>query len=191
MTDTATLPTRRQRLRTFVRLKLEARMLRVGVAILLLAALGLGFGWYHRATAMEQVALGQGMAGIDPALKAARQPVRQMRPTPMETLRKISRRIGFGHASHYGPGLEGNPTASGEIFNPRRLTAAHRTLPLGSRVRVINPDNGRSVVVRINDRGPFVKGRVIDLSTAAARRIGLLSRGVGRVELRLLVNNSV
>jgi len=109
----------------------------------------------------------------------------------METLRSIGRSMGMGKASHYGPGLAGNPTASGEIFNPRKLTAAHRTLPLGSRVRVINPRNGQSVVVRINDRGPFVAGRVIDLSTAAARRIGLMQQGVGRVELRLLVGESV
>ncbi|MBW4331237.1 septal ring lytic transglycosylase RlpA family protein [Stakelama sp. CBK3Z-3] len=166
-------------------------MLRMGVAVLLLGVLALGFGWWHRANAMEQVALGNGLAGVDPALAAAAKPVRQIRPTPMETLRRISRSMGFGRASHYGPGLEGNPTASGEAFNPRRLTAAHRTLPLGSRVRVINPTNGRSVVVRINDRGPFVKGRVIDLSTAAARRIGLMKQGVGRVELRLLINESV
>jgi len=74
--------------------------------------------------------------------------------------------------------------ASGEAFNPREYTAAHRTLPFGSRVRVTM--NGRSVVVRINDRGPFAAGRVIDLSQAAAEEIGLRARGSGRVELALL-----
>ncbi len=93
---------------------------------------------------------------------------------------------GSGEASYYGPGLEGNPTASGEVFDPERLTAAHRTLPLGSRVRVTNTRNGRSVVVRINDRGPFEPGRIIDLSEAAAREIGLLETGTGRVKLELL-----
>ena len=78
-----------------------------------------------------------------------------------------------GIASWYGPGFHGRPTASGERFNTNALTAAHRTLPLGSRVLVTNRQTGRSVVVRINDRGPFVAGRVIDLSRAAARAIGI------------------
>ena len=191
MTETHALPDRRARLRAFVRLKLEARMLRGVLILALIGIAALGFGWWHRAHAVEQVPLGRGVAGGDPAIAAAERPVRQLRPNPMETLRSIGRSMGMGKASHYGPGLAGNPTASGEIFNPRKLTAAHRTLPLGSRVRVINPRNGQSVVVRINDRGPFVAGRVIDLSTAAARRIGLMQQGVGRVELRLLVGESV
>ena len=72
-------------------------------------------------------------------------------------------------------------TASGERMNPSALTAAHRTLPFGTRLKVTNKSNGRSVVVRINDRGPFIKGRVLDLSKGAASAIGLTSRGVGRV----------
>ena len=86
-----------------------------------------------------------------------------------------------GLASWYGPGFQGRRTASGERFNSHQLTAAHRSLPFGSRTRVTNERTGRSVVVRINDRGPFVRGRVIDLSQAAARAIGL--GGVGRVSL--------
>ena len=78
-----------------------------------------------------------------------------------------------GMASWYGPGFQGRRTASGEIFNTNALTAAHRTLPFGTRVRVVNKRNGRSVVVRINDRGPFVRGRVIDLSKSAARALGV------------------
>ena len=93
-----------------------------------------------------------------------------------------------GEASFYGNELAGNRTASGEIFDPQKLTAAHRTLPLGSKVRVTNPRNGKTVVVRINDRGPFHGNRVIDLSTAAARSIGLIRSGTGRVNLALLVN---
>lgn len=84
-----------------------------------------------------------------------------------------------GMASWYGPGFHGKRTANGERFNTHSLTAAHRTLPFGSRVRVTNKTTGRSIVVRINDRGPFVGGRVIDLSKASARAIGVA--GVARV----------
>jgi rare lipoprotein A len=78
-----------------------------------------------------------------------------------------------GVASWYGPGFQGRKTASGERFNTGALTAAHRTLPFGTMVRVSNRTSGRSVMVRINDRGPYVGGRVIDLSLAAARSIGM------------------
>lgn len=90
-----------------------------------------------------------------------------------------------GLASWYGPGFAGKPTASGERFVPCKRTAAHKTLPFGTRVRVTNLRNGRSVVVRINDRGPFVEGRIIDLSKGAARAIGMIDAGV--VEVRLVV----
>ena len=86
-------------------------------------------------------------------------------------------------ASWYGAELSGRRTSSGEVFNPNELTAASRSLPIGSRVKVTNVSNGRAVVVRINDRGPFVKGRSIDLSHAAAQRIGLTRKGVGRVQI--------
>ncbi|RPF72681.1 septal ring lytic transglycosylase RlpA family protein [Aurantiacibacter spongiae] len=101
-------------------------------------------------------------------------------PSPRESA------LGEGHASYYGDELAGNRTASGERFDPESLTAAHRTLPLGSRVRVTNPRNGDSVIVRINDRGPYHGNRVIDLSLAAARAIGLIRAGSGRVSLALL-----
>ena len=91
--------------------------------------------------------------------------------------------IGSGKASYYGSGFAGRPTASGERFNPSALTAAHRTLPFGTRIKVTNASNGRSVIVRINDRGPFHDGRVIDLSREAARRIGLIQQGHGLVQL--------
>ena len=86
-----------------------------------------------------------------------------------------------GVASWYGPGFHGRKTASGERFNTHAMTAAHRTLPFGTRVRVTNERTGRSVVVRINDRGPFAHGRVIDLSKASAQAVGL--SGVARVSL--------
>lgn len=88
-----------------------------------------------------------------------------------------------GIASYYAARFQGRPTASGERFDNGRLTAAHRTLPFGTRVRVTNLDNGRSVTVRVNDRGPFVKGRIIDLSVAAAKRLDMLRAGVARVRV--------
>jgi len=88
-----------------------------------------------------------------------------------------------GYGTYYGPGFHGKPTASGELFDQYALTAAHRTLPFGTRVKVTNLANGKSVVVRINDRGPFVPGVIIDLSYEAARRIGLLSKGMVRLEV--------
>lgn len=88
-----------------------------------------------------------------------------------------------GRASWYGRRFHGRRTASGEAFDMHELTAAHRTLPFGSRVRVKSLSNGREVVVRINDRGPFTKGRVIDLSHAAMKALGLRGRGVVRVAL--------
>lgn len=89
-----------------------------------------------------------------------------------------------GLASWYGPGFHGRKTASGERFNTSALTAAHRSLPFGTRVKVTNLRTGRAVVVRINDRGPFVGGRVIDLSRASARAIGVA--GVAPVQLSVI-----
>ena len=91
-----------------------------------------------------------------------------------------------GMASWYGGGFHGRKTASGERYNMNALTAAHRSLPFGTRVLVTNARNGRSVEVRINDRGPFVGGRVIDLSRAAASAIGLTASGVAPVRIAVL-----
>ncbi len=94
--------------------------------------------------------------------------------------------VGDGMASYYGKELAGNRTASGERFNPEELTAAHPSLAFGSRVRVTNLNNGQSVIVRINDRGPFTHRRVIDVSHAAAREIGMHRSGTARVSMALL-----
>jgi rare lipoprotein A len=91
-----------------------------------------------------------------------------------------------GEASWYGPGFAGRTTSNGEIFDPAEMTAAHRTLPFGTRVRVTNLETGSSVEVRINDRGPFKAGRIIDLSRAAADRIGMLASGVARVRVEVV-----
>ena len=91
-----------------------------------------------------------------------------------------------GEASWYGPGFYGNRTASGEVFRRGTMTAAHRTLPFGTRVRVTNLWNGRKAVVRINDRGPFAGDRVIDLAHGAASELGLTSSGIAQVRLEVL-----
>ena len=91
-----------------------------------------------------------------------------------------------GLASWYGRGFHGKLTASGEVFNQEKMTAAHRTLPWGSRVKVTNLANGKSVEVRINDRGPFGKGRIIDVSRAAARVLGIVGSGITTVRLEWL-----
>lgn len=91
-----------------------------------------------------------------------------------------------GMASYYGNEFQSRKTASGERFDQGRLTAAHRKLPFGTRVKVTNTHNGRSVVVRINDRGPFVKGRVIDLSSSAFKSIASLSAGVVPVRIQVI-----
>jgi len=92
----------------------------------------------------------------------------------------------MGVASWYGPGFHGHPTASGAIYNQFELTAAHQTLPLGSQVIVTNLDNGRSVEVSVNDRGPFMKGRIIDLSYAAANALGMVEPGTIPVRIELV-----
>lgn len=95
-------------------------------------------------------------------------------------------RIQEGKASWYGREQHGGATASGQRFNMYELTAAHRTLRMGTRVRVINLRNGRNVIVRINDRGPYSRGRVIDVSYAAARQLGMLDAGIIPVRLEVL-----
>ncbi len=89
-------------------------------------------------------------------------------------------------ASFYGAELHGRPKANGERFDMRALTAAHRTLPFGTRLRVTNPANGRSVVVRITDRGPFTRGRGLDVSYAAARELGFVRAGTARLRVERL-----
>jgi rare lipoprotein A len=101
------------------------------------------------------------------------------RPAPQRTHKA------YGLASYYSKKFHGRRTASGERYNMHAMTAAHRSLPFGSTVEVTHVKNGRTVTVRINDRGPFVKGRIIDLSYAAAKKLGMLSEGVARVSVRV------
>ena len=137
----------------------------------------------------QAVELGSGVAGINDAPRA---PVAKPEPAPEpappaeESPEPDGETLGSGEASYYGQELAGNRTASGERFDPEGLTAAHRTLPLGSRLRVTNPQTGESVIVRVNDRGPFAADRVVDVSERAARELGMLRAGTARVELELL-----
>jgi len=124
------------------------------------------------------------LMGNAPPLReiAGRPPVRAVAQVSFGRIRfKIS-----GIASWYGPGFHGNRSASGERYNQNAMTAAHRSLPFGTKVQVTNLNNGRSVIVRINDRGPYVRGRVIDLSAAAARVLGVMQSGVAPVRLEVL-----
>jgi peptidoglycan lytic transglycosylase len=102
------------------------------------------------------------------------------REPPVGSVKQALQRSGEGLASFYGSDQQ---TASGERFNPRAMTAAHRTLPFGTKVRVTNVRSGRTVTVRINDRGPFITGRVIDLSQAAAEELGIVGHGIAKVKL--------
>lgn len=94
-------------------------------------------------------------------------------------------RAQVGMASWYGPGFAGRLTANGERFDPSELTCAHRTFKFGTILEVTNLENGRSVVVRVNDRGPYAKNRVIDLSEEAARRIGMIEKGHVKVRIEV------
>jgi rare lipoprotein A len=111
-----------------------------------------------------------------PPLPAVTKPARGPSATPTPTSHLLE-------ASWYGPGMAGRKTSNGERFDPRGLTAASKTIPLGSVIRVTNPQNGKSVKVRINDRGPFVPGRSLDLSRHAAEKIGIIRKGVARVKV--------
>ena len=149
-------------------------------------------------TASTAAAPDANTAGVDAATSAAVIELVPLQPTaevtapvpaeqpapsaPQETV------VGRGSASYYAAQFDGRRTASGERFDNDEMTAAHRTLPFGSRVRVTNTANGRSVVVRINDRGPFTRGRMIDVSRAAAVELGLVARGHGEVELALIAD---
>ena len=122
-------------------------------------------------------------------LTAVAEPESAAIPTPPEPPKPVVPLVistHSGEASWYGPGFYGNRTASGEVFRRGTMTAAHRTLPFGTRVRVTNLWNGRKAVVRINDRGPFAGDRLIDLAHGAASELGLTSSGIAQVRLEVL-----
>ncbi|MFZ0408247.1 MAG: septal ring lytic transglycosylase RlpA family protein, partial [Cyanobium sp.] len=112
--------------------------------------------------------------------------IKQMSPAPAANGLMASAAVSVGQASWYGPGFYGNRTASGEVLRRGTLTAAHRYLAFGTMVRVTNLRNGLSAVVRINDRGPFHGGRIIDLAHGAAQQLGVTSSGTAQVKLEVL-----
>jgi rare lipoprotein A len=166
------------------------RLLFAATALCLALMVALAFSAFDSS---EPVPLGEGVAGVyetatSTPLRADEIDGESEAPPPPPPVASNERgsAVPGGEASFYGGELAGRPTASGERFNPQALTAAHRSLPLGSRVRVTNATNGRSIVVRINDRGPFHGNRVIDVSEAAARQLGFHGRGTARVQIELL-----
>ena len=135
--------------------------------------------------------LAAGCARRAPAPRPGPPGVKPPRPYTVygRTYHPLARAQGFeetGLASWYGPNFHGRRTSSGEIYDMEAMTAAHKILPLDTWVEVTNLENGRKVVVRINDRGPFVDGRIIDLSKAAARKLGIIGPGTARVHIRAL-----
>jgi|SRR5271155_644775 len=141
------------------------------------------------AVVLSIASLGAGAASGPSSLEAAKvnypQASKASGPKSRKTSSPKSKAYQSGTASWYGEQFQGKPTASGEPYDMRDFTAAHPSLPLGSFVRVTNLRNGRSVVVRINDRGPFVDGRIIDVSYNAARALGFKERGLQTVRLDL------
>jgi rare lipoprotein A len=154
---------------------------------LLSAAIPLGLAVFLTACATQTVSQPESISApvAPPPLPAAPPPplpaIPETRSAPSSTVR----------ASYQGSGTAGHSTANGEHYNPNSLTAASRTLPIGSTVKVTNPDTGRSVKVRINDRGPFVHGRSLDLSKRAAQKIGLTHKGAGRVKVTRVSSHPV
>ncbi|MGB3722272.1 MAG: septal ring lytic transglycosylase RlpA family protein [Pacificimonas sp.] len=205
------LPGRRARLKAFLSLKLERTILRsaLGAAVVALGVTGVvAVGQ----PAADPVQLGNGKAGVDTTLSPiadADMTVASYEPIAIvdmpdilpdaaaiatedavaaaeDALDAVAEELGIGGASYYGDRFAGRKTANGEIFDPMQMTAAHRTLPMGSKVRVTHEKTGETVIVRINDRGPFHGKRVIDLSKAAAKRLGMIRTGTARVKLELL-----
>jgi rare lipoprotein A len=118
------------------------------------------------------------LMGMTPSLQA---PLVAKPSDPIKPLK-----VWYGDTSWYGPKFQGRTTANGELYDMTAPTAAHATLPFGSIVRVVNTRTGRSAVVRINDRGPFVDGRELDVSYQVAEKLGIIDRGVVRLRMELL-----
>jgi rare lipoprotein A len=107
-------------------------------------------------------------------------------PFTTANAQSLPKESNWQHASWYGPGFHGRLAADGKPFNMHRLTAAHKTLPFGTKLKVTCQTSGKSVVVTVTDRGPFVKGRALDLSYGAAKALGMIDRGVGKVKYQVL-----
>jgi rare lipoprotein A len=115
--------------------------------------------------------------------------IKKVKSTQKQPKRTSRARINFqefGLASYYGQRWDGKTTANGEKLNLRELTAAHKSLPFNSIVKVTDLDTGKSIIVRINDRGPYVRGRIIDLTDSAAKKLGILHKGIAKVKIEVL-----
>jgi rare lipoprotein A len=135
------------------------------------------------AAALALVAVGCAGSGAE---RPRASTIRDVSAPPATVGGRRVRSVEQGLATWYGPGHHGGPTASGERFDMHAMTAAHKTLRMQTMVRVVNLRNGRSVVVRINDRGPYARGRIIDVSLAAARALGMVEAGVVPVRVEVL-----
>jgi len=171
-------PSRLRRLKALRRLRVRKRHLRTALMATTPTAALLGFGGMAVPKAAAPIAI----AAALPATEA----IAAELPAPPPPEPPAAQDAEVVEASYYGESFAGKPTSSGETFDPELMTAAHKTLPLGTLVQVTEALSGRSVMVRINDRGPFHGDRAIDLSEAAARKIGMLESGTGWVTLRLL-----
>jgi rare lipoprotein A len=145
--------------------------------IIILTAVAVGFFAFNETTAVEK------------KYDASILTVEKKTETKESSVELINK--GQMVASWYGPKFHGKYTANGEVYNQMALTAAHKTLPFDTMLRITNPKNGKSVVVRINDRGPYIQGRNIDLSKGAAIALGMLNKGVQKVKVQELVLKSI
>lgn len=127
------------------------------------------------------------IAGCSPSVRfAEKSGTTNIKPGKVETTKAVAGETFKGYASFYADKFHGRKTSSGEVFDMNGFTAAHRTLPFGTKVKVTNIKNGKSIVVKINDRGPFKEERIIDLSKAAAESIDMVNDGVAEVEIKIL-----
>lgn len=147
-----------------------------------LALVALGAALVQGCSAMSETRRG---SGLGPSLES-----RSKSPIAMPD-KRAKETVATGPASWYGPGFNGKKTASGDIFDDGKMTAAHKTMPLGTKAKVTNLSNGKTVHVEINDRGPYVEGRILDLSQAAARALGMIERGVAQVRIEPLDDSEV
>ncbi|NWF94289.1 MAG: septal ring lytic transglycosylase RlpA family protein [Syntrophaceae bacterium] len=135
----------------------------------------------------HRVVVGETRTPLPEKREVVKEETREEKPAPPEKVEKReSRGVQYGIASWYGGQFHGRPTSSGEIYDMYQLTCAHNTLPLGTLVMVTNMENGKSLELKVNDRGPFVKGRIIDLSYAAARILGMWEKGTAFVRVEVI-----
>lgn len=142
---------------------------------------------YHKAALTVIIAFAYGCVAYESKVKSGSSDIRHQE-TKLDDLDK--KNITFAHASYYGRGdsLHGKKTANGEKFNSNDFTAAHRTYPFGTKLKVTNPENGLFVIVRVNDRGPWIIGRDLDLSYGAAKKIGIIDKGVKKVSVEVVTD---